>query len=421
MYGNIRGIDERRYVMSKRGIVLYLHVHQPYRIRPYSVFDTGQRHDYFVDTKDAGWNNQEIFEKVANKSYRPMNALLSRLLSRYPDFHISLSIPGTFIEQARMWAPDVLESFQKLVKTGRVEILAETYHHSLAFFYSEEEFERQVAHHRDIILETFGVTPRVFRNTELAYNDALGTWAEKHGYAGIIAEGWDPILEWRSPNYIYTAADTELPLLLKNYRLSDDLAFRFGNKGWEGYPLTPEKYHEWIDKSLGDQDIVNLFMDYETFGEHQWSDTGIFDFFAAFVESWTERSDGTFYTVSQAIASHESVGEVSMPHTVTWADTSRDLSAWTGNRLQQEALRYVYGMEGDILRTGDQALINDWRRLQTSDHFYYMCTKGFDDGSVHAYFSPYETPYEAFLHYLNVIRDIRWRLHVHHQAGGLNG
>ena len=407
--------------MSQRGIVLYLHVHQPYRIRPYSVFDTGQRHDYFSGNQDTEWNNQAVFEKVADKSYRPMNALLMRLLNKYPDFCISLSISGTFIEQARLWAPDVLESFQALVKTGRVEILAETYNHSLAFFYSVDEFERQVRLHKDMVIETFGVTPRVFRNTELAYNDALGAWAESKGYAGVIAEGWDPVLEWRSPNYVYNAAGTQLPLLLKNYRLSDDIAFRFGNKEWEGWPLTPEKYHEWVDHSLGEQHVINLFMDYETFGEHQWSDTGIFDFFSSFISTWSQESDGVFYTVSEAIEAHKPVGEISMPHTITWADTSRDLSAWTGNRLQREALRYVYSLEDDVMRTEDQDLINDWRRLQTSDHFYYMCTKGFADGTVHAYFSPYPSPYEAFLYYLNVIRDIRWRLHVHHRAGGLHG
>ena len=401
--------------MSQRGIVFYLHVHQPYRLRPYSVFDTATTHDYF-DTE-----NQTIFEKVARTSYRPMNETLQRLLDEHADFRVSLSISGTFIEQARMWAPDVLESFKQLVTTGRVEILAETYHHTLAFFYSQDEFERQVALHRDIILETFGVAPRVFRNTELAYNDELAAWAEAHGYSGIVAEGWDPILEWRSPNYLYHAEGTRLPLLLKNYRLSDDIAFRFSNQSWQGWPLTSNKYHEWVDKSLGDQSIINLFMDYETFGEHQWADTGIFEFFSSFVSSWTEQSDGTFYTVSEAVAAHEPAGTISMPHTVTWADTSRDLSAWNGNALQREALRYVYSLEDDVLRTGDDTLINDWRRLQTSDHFYYMCTKGFEDGGVHAYFSPHLSPYDAFLYYLNVIRDIRWRLHVHHKSGGLNG
>lgn len=405
-----------------RGIVLYFHVHQPYRVRPYSVFDTGTQHDYFVSNDHmADWNNRTVFEKVAEKSYRPMNRLLHRLLETHPEFRISLSISGTFIEQAQAWAPDVIESFQKLVRTGRVEILAETYHHSLSFFYSRNEFERQVALHNDTITSVFNVTPQVFRNTELAYNDSLAQWAESRGYHGIIAEGWDPILEWRSPNHIYRAAGTSLPLLLKNYRLSDDLAFRFSKTDWSQWPLTPEKYHAWIDESLGDQAVVNLFMDYETFGEHQWSETGIFHFFESFIRSWTHATDGIFYTVSEAIHAHNPIGEISMPRTVTWADTTRDLSAWNGNKLQQEALRYIYDLEADVLRTNDEALIRDWRRLQTSDHFYYMCTKGLDDGEVHAYFSPYTSPYDAFLYYLNAIRDIRWRLYVHHGTGGLNG
>lgn len=410
--------------MSQRGIVLYLQVHQPYRVRPYSVFDTGVSHDYFDSQDEADWNNQRIFEKVAEKSYRPMNRLLTHLLGTYPEFRVSLSISGVFIEQARQWAPDLLDSFKALVDTGRVEILAETYHHSLAFFYSREEFERQVALHQSLIGETFRVTPRIFRNTELAYNDELAQWAEQRGYAGILAEGWDPVLGWRSPNYLYRPEGaSSIALLLKNYRLSDDIAFRFSDKGWSQWPLTSEKYHSWIDTALQDNDqpLLNLFMDYETFGEHQWKDTGIFEFFEQFVDSWSGHQGNTFYTVSEAINAHQPVDTLSMPHTVTWADSGRDLSAWTGNRLQQESLRYIYSLEQDILRTNDEDLIADWRRLQTSDHFYYMCTKGFNDGNVHAYFSPYESPYVAFLYYLNAIRDLRWRLHVHHRSGGLSG
>ena len=408
--------------MSRQGIVLYLHVHQPYRVRPYSVFDTGVQHDYFESHDvNADWDNRAVFQKVADKSYRPMNALLQQLLDKHPDFRISLSISGTFIEQAQAWAPDVIESFQAIVNTGRVEILSETYHHSLAFFYSLPEFERQVALHRDLIQKTFGVRPTVFRGTELAYNNELASWAEAHGFTGILAEGWDPILEWRSPNHVYRAAGTNLPLLLKNYRLSDDIAFRFSDRSWKSWPLSAETYYDWVNQSVRDQPLVNLFMDYETFGEHQWSNTGIFDFFTNFIDSWANQENNTFYTASEAIAAHQPVGEIDVPHTITWADTNRDLSAWTGNKLQQEALRYVYALESDILRTHDDALINDWRKLQTSDHFYYMSTKGFADGEVHAYFSPYTSPYDAFLYYVNAIRDIRWRLHVHHRAGVLHG
>jgi len=408
--------------MSKRGITLYLHVHQPLRVRKYSVFDTANEHDYFNEKSwDTDRNNQKVLEKVADKSYRPMNALLEKLLNTHPEFKVSLSITGTFIEQAELWAPDVIESFKRLVSTGRVEIVSETYYHSLAFFYSRDEFERQVEAHKAKVRELFGVETSVFRNTELAYNDELAKWADDYGFKGILSEGWDPILEWRSPNHVYRPAGTEnIKLLMKNYKLSDDLAFRFSNRGWSEWPLTADKYQTWLDASIDGGSTINLFMDYETFGEHQWADTGIFDFFESFVGRWLENPEHTFYTVSDAIAAHEPVGEISMPNTVTWADTERDLTAWLGNSLQKESLRYLYAMEEDVIRTGDLELIADWRKLQTSDHVYYMCTKWFTDGDVHAYFSPYDSPYDAFLYYINAVRDMRWRLHEHHKTGGLS-
>jgi len=409
--------------MSKRGITFYLHVHQPYRIRPYSVFDTASDHDYFGGQAAIGkTNNEAMFQKVADKSYRPMNHLLQKLLDTHPDFKLSLSITGTFLEQAEQWAPDVLEGFKDLVRTGRVELLAETYYHTLAFYYSRDEFERQVEAHRAKIKELFGVDTKVFRNTELAYNDELAQWADNAGYKGILAEGWDPILDWRSPNFVYQPEGTKnIKLLLKNYRLSDDLAFRFNNQEWREWPLTVDKYSQWVETSISDQPLVNLFMDYETFGEHQWRDTGIFEFFEQFVERWLSDENNTFYTVSEAIDANEASGTISMPNTVTWADSERDLTAWLGNGMQHEAMRYLYSLEQDILRTQDDSLIADWRKLQTSDHTYYMCTKWFNDGDVHAYFSPYDSPYDAFLYYLNAVRDIRWRLHNDHKTGGLGG
>jgi len=403
--------------MSKRGIVLYLHVHQPFRLRNYSVFDTALNHDYFDDTA-----NEQIFKKVADKSYRPMNELLIKLLDKHPEFKLSLSITGSFIEQAERWAPDVLDSFKKIIATGRVEIVAETYYHSLAFFHDRNEFESQVKIHQDKIFDVFGVRTSVFRNTELAYNDQLAKWAEEYGFKGILAEGWDPILQWRSPNMVYRPHGTKnISLLLKNYRLSDDVAFRFGDKNWVDWPLSADKYNVWVNMAADNSSVVNLFMDYETFGEHQWQDTGIFDFYEDFVSKWLDNPINTFYTVSGAIEAFEPVAEISMPDTVTWADTERDLTAWSGNSMQQEALRYIYSMSDDIIRTGDESLIQDWRKLQTSDNFYYMCTKWFADGDVHAYFSPYESPYDAFLYYLNAIRDLRYRLHHDHHTGGLNG
>jgi alpha-amylase len=409
--------------MSKRGIVLYLHVHQPERIREYSVFDTASSHDYYNERiYDTDRNNERVMRKVADKSYRPMIQLLSNMLDTHPEFHLSLSITGVFIDQALRWTPDVIDGFKRLVDTGRVEIVAETYYHSLAFFYSRTEFERQVEAHQNKIKEVFGVDTRVFRNTELAYNDELAAWADKKGFKGILAEGWDPILEWRSPNHVYRPKDTEnISLLLKNYHLSDDLAFRFGDKNWSQWPLTADTYIEWANASIADQPIINLFMDFETFGEHQWEDTGIFSFFESFIGKWLSNPDNTFYTASGAIDTFEPVGEISMPNTVTCADTERDLTAWLGNSMQQEALSHVYSLEDDIIRTGDRDLIADWRKLQTSDHVYYMCTKWFNDGDVHAYFSPYESPYDAFLYFINVVRDLRWRLHEHHRTGGLHG
>ena len=401
--------------MSKKGVVLYLHVHQPWRVKDYSVFHTASEHEYFNDTSETDRNNGKVFQKVADKSYRPMNRLLKELLYSQPEFKVSISITGTFVEQAEAFAPDVLEDFKALVATGRVEIVAETYYHSLAFFYSREEFERQVTMHREMVERVFGVTPTAFRNTELSYYDDIGVWADKAGYKAVMAEGWDPGLAGRTPNRLYQPPETEhIRLLTKNYRLSDDIAFRFGNKAWEQWPLSTGSYEQWLNEALNDGDIINLFMDYETFGEHQWEDTGIFEFFKKFVHDWSAREDVGFYTVTEAAETFESAGELSMPYTVTWADTERDLSAWLGNTMQHEAMRNIYALEHDVLRSGDVSLIGDWRRLQTSDHPYYMCTKWFHDGDVHAYFSPYDSPYDAFLYYMNALRDVRYRLMAYH-------
>lgn len=407
--------------MNEHAIVLYLHVHQPWRVRKYSVFDTAVNHNYF-DEQDADTdrNNERVFRKVSEKSYRPMNALLEKMLHEHPGFKLSLSITGTFIDQAELWAPDVLESFKRLVATGRVEIVSETYYHSLAFFYSLEEFERQVRMHRDKIRELFGVETSVFRNTELAYNDSLAKWADEYGYKGILAEGWDPVLAGRSPNYPYRPAGTkDISVLLKNYRLSDDLAFRFGDKAWPQWPLTADTYTHWLNTSGDNGPLTNLFMDYETFGEHQWADTGIFTFFESVISKWMSVPGNAFYTATQAVQAHQPVDTISMPQTVTWADTERDLTAWLGNSMQQEALRHLYALEDDIIRTNDILLVSDWRKLQTSDHVYYMCTKWFTDGDVHAYFSPYESPYDAFLYFMNAVRDVRYRLMEYHRHGGL--
>lgn len=397
--------------MSQKSIALYLQLHQPYRVKRYTIFDTAHDHLYFNDEGSADTNNRRIFERVAEKSYRPMLTLLEQICENAPNFRLSLSVTGVFLEQAEAWAPDVVDTLKRLVASGHVELLAETYHHSLAFYYSRHEFEMQVNLHREKIFQTFGVIPSVFRNTELAYDDQLAGWAAGHGYKGILAEGWDTVLDWRSPNHLYRASGTEnLALLVKNYRLSDDLAFRFAHDNWSAASYIDKLHH--TDPSAK---LINLFMDFETFGEHQWETTGIFTFFGQFVHAWLQ-GDQRFVTISEAIASYKQEGELSMPETITWADNERDLSAWIGNSLQQEALKYAYALEHEVTQSGDSDLIADWRKLLTSDHTYYMATKWHDDGNIHAYFSPYDSPYDAFLGYMNVIRDLRWRVGQHRKA-----
>ncbi len=394
-----------------KSIVLYLHMHQPYRVKHYSIFSVGHDHDYWID-KDwyTGANNERVFKKVAEKSYRPMLERLEKLIKTTDKFKLSLSMTGVFLEQAEEWAPDVIESIQRLVETGRVEIVAETYNHSLSFFVDRDEFEEEVKLHQKKIRELFNYETKVFRNTELAYNNDLAHWANDYGFKGIIAEGWDKILENRTPNKVYRPDGCDrIKLLMKNYRLSDDIAFRFSNKNWSEWPLTVDKYLRWLDAAGARGPIINLFMDFETFGENVWKDTGIFDFFDDLVRRWNDRDDCGFMTVSEACDSSDGAGTVSMPWTVTWADTERDLSAWLGNSMQHEALKAIYDLKDDVLASKDEELIMDWRRLLTSDHLYYMCTKHLNDGGVHHYFSPYDSPFDAFLYFMNAVRDVRGR------------
>lgn len=390
-------------------VCLYLQIHQPYRLKRYDVFDIGHDREYFNDDGESSLNNRRMIRKVAEKSYLPTATLILRLLETYPEFKISLSFSGIVLKQIERDAPEVLELFKRLVATGRVEILGETYYHSLAFFYSLPEFERQVALHRDLVVRLFGVEPRVFRNTELSYRNDLGAWVDAQGYAGILTEGWDPILGWRSPNYVYRPKGAvQTRLLLKNYRLSDDIAFRFSSQSWAGWPLTAEKFGQWIAATEGD--TVNLFMDFETFGEHQWESTGIFSFLENVPKELSKNPRIDFKTPSEVIAAYEPKGEMDVPHILTWADTDRDLTAWVGNDLQRSAIETLYRFEPDVLVSNDAKLVEDWRCLQTSDHFYYMCTKWFADGDVHAYFSPYTSPYEAFASYMSALKDLEMRL-----------
>lgn len=392
-----------------KSICFYFQVHQPYRVKKYRVFDIGNDPEYFNDRSESNLNNRRIAEKVAAKSYIPTTKLLIELLKRHPNMHVSFSFSGIALEQLERYAPEALDLFKRLIDTGQVEVLGETYYHSLAFFYSPMEFEAQVNKHRDLIRKHFGLWPRVFRNTELSYRNDLGRWADDHGYIGILAEGWDPILGWRSPNYVYQPKDTEnIRLLLKNYRFSDDIAFRFSSKDWSEWPLTTEKFGQWVGEAEGD--TINLFMDYETFGEHQWEDTGIFHFLEQLPAELSKNPGLDFKTPSEVIQTYRPRDFVDIPHTLTWADTDRDLTAWTGNPMQKAAIDAVYAMEEPVLLANDGRLLEDWRKMQTSDHFYYMCTKWFADGDVHAYFSPYESPYDAYIAYMNALSDLRMRV-----------
>lgn len=386
-------------------ICFYFQVHQPCRLQRYQVFDIGTGKSYFDDDK-----NSAIIHKVAQKCYLPANKVLLQLLEQHPQFKISFSFSGIFLEQCQQYYPEVIHSFQELVKTGQVEILSETYYHSLSFLYSEPEFIAQVQKHAETIKELFGVTPMVLRNTELIYNNTLAQKAQELGYKAVLLEGADHILNWRSPNFVYKATNSSIPLLLKNYRLSDDIAFRFSNKQWAEFPLTVDKYAQWVNAINGSGTNVNLFMDFETFGEHQWESTGIFEFLRHLPGELLKHPHNDFKFPSEVALSYKPVGELDVPNTMSWADVERDVSAWLGNDMQKSAIAKLYALEEDIKNSGDPELIADWRKLQTSDHFYYMCIKWFNDGDVHKYFNPYESPYDGFIYFMNIFNDLQHRV-----------
>ena len=383
-------------------VCCYFEVHQPYRVRSYDVFQIGRNHDYFDDRL-----NRDVIQKVARKCYLPANALMLQLIDQHQGrFRIAYAITGTVLEQLQRHAPEVIDSFQALVDTGCVELLGETYHHSLASLYDPIEFRDQVALHTRTMQSLFGVTPRLFRNTELIHDDRIAREVARLGFHGILAEGADDILGSHSPNHVYRAPEGGPALLLKNYRLSDDIAFRFSNRGWVDYPLDAPKFARWVHNVRSGDDTVNLFMDYETFGEHQWAETGIFDFLAELPGAILSERGWEFMTPSETIEAYAPIAELSFPRTVSWADAERDVSAWCGNDMQAGALSRVFALGDTIKRRNNPALLGLWRKLTTSDHFYYMCTKWFSDGDVHAYFSPFESPYEAFINYMNALTDL---------------
>lgn len=392
---------------QKKAICLYFQVHQPFRLRRYRFFEMGHEHYYYDD-----FMNESILRKIANNCYLPANRIILDLVRKHKGkFRVTFSLTGIVIDQFRLYAPEVLASFRELAETGCVEFLAETNSHSLASLMSRERYELQVKVHREKMIEYIGYEPTSIRNTELIYSDEIGNWMAELGYKAVVTEGAKHILGWKSPNYLYcNAINPRLKVLLRNYTLSDDIAFRFSNKGWSSYPLTADKYASWIKGLSTTSELVNIFMDYETFGEHQKKETGIFDFLKHMPDAIMKKTPFHFMTVSEVADNYQPVSLLHVPSPISWADEERDLTAWMGNELQTAAVNKLYSLSDRVGKCNNEQLIRDWVYLQSSDHFYYMSTKFFSDGAVHAYFNPYENPYQAFMNYMNVLSDFEIRL-----------
>ena len=404
--------------MDTKSLCLYFQIHQPTRLRLYRFFDIGKDSHYYDD-----FTNRTILRRVADLCYLPMNNLLLELIEKYKGaFKVAFSISGSALEQFDRYAPEVIDSFKKLAETGCAEFLCETYYHSLASLASPAEFKHQVLKHKAAVEEHFGVTPVAFRNTELIYSDSIGEQVYDMGFRTMLTEGARHILAWRNPDFVYTdEKQSRLKLLLRNYVLSDDIAFRFSDKNWKDWPLTADKYLSWLKNDIANGgDVINLFMDYETFGEHQAASSGIFDFMRYLPEAVL--ADGTFKfrTPSEVVKQHKPVSSIDIPEPISWADEERDVTAWLGNELQQEAFNKLYGLYEKVALINDPAIFNDYGHLQESDHFYYMCTKFFSDGEVHKYFNPYDTPYEAFINYMNVLSDFIIRVDEEYSASVVN-
>lgn len=384
-----------------KAICFYFQIHQPFRLKRYRFFDIGNDHYYYDD-----FANDDIVTRIAHRSYIPAAESLLRMIEQSGGkFRCAISVTGTALEQFEQYVPEFIDLLKKLADTGCVEFLAETYAHSLSSLMDPEEFANQVKVHDEKLHDLFGVKPKVLRNTELIYCDELAPQILAMGYKGVLTEGAKHILGWKSPNYVYSAATApKLKLLLKNDKLSDDISFRFSNPQWDAYPLTADKYIDWIADTPMEEQIVNLFMNLETFGELQPRESGIFQFLEALPRFAAEKGI-EFWTPSTAIAKLKPVAELSILHPISWADEARDTSAWLGNKLQNEAFNKLYSVSERVRLCDDRRLKQDWYYLQASDHFFYMSTKHMADGAVHSHFSPYETPFQAFTNYMNVLSD----------------
>ncbi len=388
-------------------ICIYFQLHQPVRLRRYRFFDIGKDHYYYDD-----YLNESTLSRLAKSSYLPANKMLLELIKKHPGkFFVSFSISATMIDQMELYCPDVIDSFKLLAKTGQVEFLAETNAHSLVSLKDPEEFNRQVAQHVKVIERLFGQTPTTFRNTELIYSDMLGADIAQMGFKTVLAEGAKQVLGWKSPNYLYcNAIEPRLKVMLKNFVLSDDIAFKFGNQSWSEWPLTAEKYLGWLENLSPKEELVNLFMNYETLGENQRKETGIFDFFKALVDLSIRHNKMQFSTPAKISALLQPISAAHVPLPTSWADEERDLSAWLGNEMQNEAIDKLYQLTPLVNQCTDVALLKDWQYLQASDHFYYMSTKFFSSGVSKVYQNPYDTPYDAFINYMNVLSDFAIQL-----------
>lgn len=388
-------------------ICLNFQIHQPFRYRKYRFFDIGNDSYYYDD-----YANETIMRKIADNCYLPANHILLKQIKKSKGkFKLSFYISGVALDQFRLYAPEVIDSFKELAATGAVEFLSGTYANSLVSMVDEQLFAKQVKAHDDLIEELFQQRPKVFRNTELIYSDELGDLIYRMGFETILTEGAKHILGWKSPNYLYcNALNPRQKVLMRNYRLSDDLSFRFSNSSWSEYPLTASKMTSWIVNLPKKEEIVNIFLNYETFGEIQKKNSGIFDFLDALPDMILKTKELTFSTPSEAIKMLQPVSAVHVLHPISWADEERDLSAWLGNELQKEAFNHLYALKERVKQCTDPQIAKDWIYLQSNDHLYYMCTKFFSDGEVHKFFNPFGSPYEAFINYMNVLSDFTLRL-----------
>ncbi len=384
---------------TTRNLVLYFQVHQPRRLRSMGFFGIGSGAPYFDDEL-----NEKILRRVASQCYLPANQLLLKLIKRHPEFKVAFSISGTTLDQFEEYTPEVLLSFRDLAATGSVEFLSETYYHSLACIIPGDEFEVQVLKHSNKINKYFGVQPAVFRNTGLIYNNDIGCRVSSLGFNGIISDGIERILCSRSPHHIYSHPDhEETKILLRNYRLSDDIASRSQGSSVDQCV--------WRLNSIPENEpVVTLALDYETFGEHQKRETGIFKFLEDLLSTLATDGNYSMMTPSEAIESIDHHSQLFVPNFISWADHEHDLSAWLGNEMQRDALNSLKKLQENIKRINDPEFLHTWRHLQTSDHFYYMCTKKENDGYIHSYFSPYCSPFEAFINYINVLSDFELKI-----------